>query len=58
MVQFSGVRPRGTRYYWCIDETDSNDKGVTVKLTGDAPDKICSVVMLQIFGQRAERISE
>ena len=49
---------RGTRYYWCIDETDSNDKGVTVKLTGDAPDKICSVVMLQIVGQRAERISE
>jgi alpha-L-fucosidase len=29
-------------------QTTSGDKGLTVKLTGDAPDKICSVVVLQI----------
>jgi alpha-L-fucosidase len=32
-------------------QTTSSDKGVTVKLTGDAPDKVCSVVKLQITGQ-------
>jgi alpha-L-fucosidase len=32
-------------------QTASGDKGLTVKLTGDAPDKICSVVVLQIAGQ-------
>ena len=32
-------------------QTTANEKGVTVKLPGDAPDKVCSVVMLQIAGQ-------
>ncbi len=32
-------------------QTASGDKGLTVKLTGAAPDKICSVVVLQIAGQ-------
>ncbi len=32
-------------------QTTSNEKGVTVKLAGDAPDKVCSVVMLQIAGR-------
>ena len=32
-------------------QTASGDKGLTVKLTGDAPDKICSVVVLQIAGR-------
>ena len=32
-------------------QTTSGEKGLTVKLTGDAPDKICSVVVLQIAGQ-------
>jgi alpha-L-fucosidase len=32
-------------------QTANGDKGLTVKLTGDTPDKICSVVVLQIAGQ-------
>ena len=32
-------------------QTTSGEKGLTVKLTGDATDKVCSVVVLQIAGQ-------
>ncbi len=31
-------------------QTTSGANGLTVKLSGDAPDKICSVVVLQIAG--------